>query len=255
MKLIHCTIFGDHSLKIHTLLEKLIFPLFLISLFFIVTTFFAYATQETQWERVFGINIHRMLELLDLRKENTLATWYSSQLFFLTGVAFVLLGWGQVSGGVVMTRIKQFIFQITAVGAILLSADEVGSFHETVGKWFGRIMQNTFTNVPSDDKGFFWIPLFAPPALLGLLAVTVALLQMIANMPVQRPWQRQKTYLALFIALICLPGVFAFELVEWYFNVQQQQVLIVTWLEESFEIIGMYSLLLCAIFIARQYQL
>jgi len=241
-------------LKIHTLLEKLILPLFLISLFFIITTFLAYASQGTQWQRVFGINIHRVLELVDLRRENTLATWYSSQLFFLTGVAFVLLGWGQAPG-LVMTRIKRFIFQLTAIGAVLLSADEVGSFHETAGKWFGRVMQSTFPNAPPDDKGFFWIPLFAPLALMGLLAVTVALLQMIAKMPVQQAWQRQKTYLALLIALICLPGVFAFELVEWYFNVQQQQVLITTWFEESFEIIGMYSLFLCAILIARQYQL
>jgi hypothetical protein len=241
-------------LKIHTLLEKLIVPLFLISLFFIITTFFAYASQESQWQRVFGINLHRVLELVDLRLENTLATWYSSQLFLLTGLAFVLLGWGQAPG-LVITRIKRFIFQLTAIGAVLLSADEVGSFHETAGKWFGRLMQSVFTNVPPDDKGFFWIPLFAPLALLGLLAVTVALFQMIANMPVQQRWQRQKTYLALLIALICLPGVFAFELIEWYFSIQQQEFLITTWFEESFEIIGMYSLLLCAILITRQYQL
>jgi hypothetical protein len=241
-------------LKIHTLLEKLIFPLFLIGLFFIITTFFAYASQGSQWQRVFGINLHRALELVDLRRENTLATWYSSQLFFLTGLAFVLLGWGQAPG-LVMTRIKRFIFQLTAIGAVLLSADEVGSFHETAGKWFGRVMQNTFANAPPDDKGFFWIPLFAPLALLGLLAVTVALFQMIANMPVRQQWQRQKTYLVLLTALICLPGVFAFESIQWYFDIQQQPFLIVTWFEESFEVIGMYSLLYCTILVVRQYQL
>jgi hypothetical protein len=40
-----------------------------------------------------------------------------------------------------------------------------------------------------------------------------SLFQIIANMPVQQQWQRQKTYLALIIAPICSPAsVFIFEL-------------------------------------------
>ena len=69
-------------MKIHYLLKKLAIPLFLITLFFIFTTFMAELSQGADWQRVFGINLHRILELLDLREENTLATWFSSFFFF-----------------------------------------------------------------------------------------------------------------------------------------------------------------------------
>lgn len=243
-----------NTIKIHTLLEKLTIPLFLIALFFILTTFLAYLTQSGEWQRVFGINLHRVLELADLREENTLATWFSSILFLFTGLAFFLLGWSS-SSTFSISRLTRFIFQLTTIGAIFLSADEVGSLHETAGKSFKRFVDTFWMTAPADEKGFFWIVLFAPFLLAGLIAAGYFLYKIIVNMPINHQWQRQSAYIALIAAFICLPGVFVFELFEWHFDNLHQNIAILTCWEETFELLGMYSLFLCTTLIARRYQL
>jgi hypothetical protein len=111
-------------------------------------------------------------------------------------------------------------------------------------------------NAPPDEKGYFWVVLFAPFLLVGFLAAAYVLRQLISQMPTSRDWQRYAVYVALLVALLCLPGVFVFELLQWYFenSVNQSSRFLTCW-EEAFEIIGMYSLFLCTMLIARRYQL
>lgn len=219
-----------------------------------MTTFLAHFTQQHEWQRVFGINLHRVLDLVDLREENTLATWFSSILFLMTGLAFFLLGWSS-SSTFSISRFTRFIFQLTAIGAVFLSADEVGSFHETAGKWFKRFVDSFWMTAPTDEKGFFWIILFAPFLLAGLIAAGYFLYKIIRKMPVNNQWQRQQIYIALTVAFFFLPGVLVFELFEWYFDNLHQNIAILTCWEETFELLGMYSLFLCTTLIARRYQL
>lgn len=237
-------------MKLHYLLEKLAFSLLIISLFFILTTFLNYFTHGGEWQRLFGFNLHRILQLLDLREENTLATWFSSMIFLATSLSLVLLGWGR-SPEYTVSRLTRFIFQMGAIGACLLSADEVASLHETAGKTFGRFVFNLMvagTNV--EDQGFFWVPLFAPILLIVFFAIAHSLYQVIANLP--NPYgQRQSVLFTLLIALICLPGVFFLEALE----ARKDTLTILTCLEETAEIIGMYSLFLGVLMIARQYKL
>jgi hypothetical protein len=214
----------------------------------------AYSSQGADWQRGFGINWHRVLELLDLREENTLATWFSSMIFLSTGIAFLLLGWGS-SPSFTVSRLTRFVFKLTAIGAVFLSADEVASLHETAGKSFRRFVSNLWINVPPDNKGYFWVVLFAPFLLGGFFIMAYFMRQVIANMLTNQNRQRQYAHVALFFAFFCLPGVFAFELFEWYSNSTNQSVSILTCFEEAFEMIGMYSLFLCAMLVARRHQL
>jgi hypothetical protein len=238
-------------MKIHYLLEKLIIPIFLLGLFFVITTFLDYFSYTYEFQRVFDINIHRILSLLDLRKENTLATWFSSILFLLTGLAFVLLGWSSAVNFKI-SNWQRIIFKITTIGAILLSADEVASIHETVGKWFKRTIENLIPFLPTDNKGFVWVLIFAPVALAGLIATVIALRKVIATIPTLR--HRQTAALALWLAMFALPGVFVFELLEWQLYSEQSVGLLRCW-EEVFELVGMYSLFICAVLIGGQYKL
>ncbi|MDM8568437.1 hypothetical protein QUF50_02770 [Thiotrichales bacterium HSG1] len=208
-----------------------------------VTTFLSYLTYTYEFQRVFDINIRRVLVLLDLRKENTLATWFSSMLFLMTGLAFVLLGWGSN-----FKNWQRFIFKLTAVGAVLLSADEVASIHETVGKWIQRALEDLITFLPIGGGGFVWVLLFAPIAIAGLIATVIALHQIVK-------FQR-KAAIALWIAVLCLPAVFMFEILEWMLHsFQSEKLKILTCWEEMFELLGMYSLFICAVLIAGRHKL
>ncbi|MFK5971342.1 MAG: hypothetical protein QM487_14660 [Candidatus Marithrix sp.] len=181
--------------------------------------------------------------MLDLRKENTLATWFSSILFLMTGLAFVLLGW---SANFKIANWQRFIFKLTAIGAVLLSADEVASIHETIGKWGKRAAEDLIIFLPIDERGFVWVLLFAPIAIVGLIATVIALSKVSQN-------SQRTVFIALWIAVLCLPTVFAFELFEWIFYSEKIKVL-GCW-EETFEILGMYSLFICAVLIGRQNKL
>lgn len=241
-------------MTLRTLLEKLTWPLFFLILFFTLTTFAAYFTHGEAWQRIAGFNMHRILQLLDLREENTLATWFSSQLFLITGLSFVLLGWQRAekfAPGLSTT----WIFRLAAIGACLLSADEVASIHESSGKRFGHMLSQTLgSTIPADDRGFLWIVLFAPILLVGLFMVTHALYQTKHADTHARSMTR--FHIVLLGALICLPGVFVFEMLEVQATLaHQHHVMVFTCFEEMFELLGMYSLFLGAMFVAKQHQL
>ncbi len=211
-------------------------------------------TAGSEWQRVFGINIHRVLELLDLREENTLATWFSSIVFLTVGIGFLLLGWG-TNSNYSISRLTRGMFQLATIGAILLSADEIGSIHETIGKWFGRFSTEIITSLPVDDKGFSWIILFAPIALIGLIIIIFLLYKTIINMPTITDWECYAAYIALFTAFVCLPGVFVLEFFEWHSSSLNEGATILTCFEEAFEMLGMYSLFFITAQVAKQYDL
>lgn len=234
-------------MKLINILEKLIFPLLLISLFFISTTFMASLTSEMAWQRIGGVNLHRIFQLLDLREENTLATWFSSIIFLSTSLAFVLLGWG-FSPALKISPLTQKMCQVVTMGACLLSADEVASIHETLGKWFGRLIFKTMVDYPVEDNGFLWVPLLAPLFLMGFFMAIHILYTLITPMQQYRRW----ALLTLASALICLPlGVFLSEILE----SQGISVALLTCIEEACELIGMYSLFASVVLVAKEYQL
>ncbi|MDM8565767.1 hypothetical protein QUF74_08950 [Candidatus Halobeggiatoa sp. HSG11] len=217
-------------------------------MFFVITTFLSYLTYEDEFQRIFDVNIHRVLVLLDLRKENTVGTWFSSILFLITGLSFVLLGW---SSNFKIANWQRLIFKLTAIGAVLLSADEVASIHETVGKWLKRAAEDLINFLPIDNKGFIWVVLFAPIAIAGLIATVIALHKVIATTSVSK----QMATWALWLAVLCLPMVFIFEMLEWYLYSKQQHIGSLSCWEEMFELLGMYSLFTCAVLIAGRHKL
>jgi hypothetical protein len=242
------------TIKILSLLERSAWPLLLVSLLFISTTFCAFFIESADLSSVAGINVHRALKLVDLRQEITLATWFSSIVFLAAGVSFILLGWGS-SPAFKISRWARFVFQISAIGAILLSADEAASIHETAGKWFQRVVSESAGHAPVLNQGYFWIILYAPFLLGSSFALALALRRAIATMPINYGKQRRSAYLALLIAIVCLPSVVLFEISEWWLASHDQATTILPCFEEMAEVIGMYCLLLCALLIARQFRL
>lgn len=212
----------------------------------------AFFTQGTGEFRVFGINLQKILELMDLREENTLATWFSSIVFLLVAAAFVPLGWSTSSQFTISLWTRK-IFQLTAIGACLLSADEVASVHETVGGWLSRIV-NHLAGIPLDTRGFSWLLPFIPIALTGLFLLIYPLRRLILQLSIDA-WQKKQLQFALWLAVLALPSVFLCEFLEAYFSYYYHKSTIFNCFEESFEIVGMYCLFLCAVLITEKYEL
>lgn len=202
-------------------------------------------------QRFLSVNLHRVLELLDLREENTLATWFSSVLFLITSLSFVLLGWGnaQTFSPTLATR---RIFQISAIGACYLSADEMASIHETIGHWLARIV-NSEVGAPIDTHGFSWVLFFAPVGIFMLFWLANLLYRTIAAMPLNQ--RRTQAKFAIACALIFLPGVFALEVLQAYLAYIKLGANIIPCFEEMFEVFGMYGLFLATSSISSHYQL
>ncbi len=225
---------------------QLALPLLILIIFFSATTLFAYHSQQTDWQQT-SINWHRVLQLLDLRDENTFATWFSSVIFLIASTGFVLLGWGKTNN---ISEFGHFSFRLTAIALCLLSADEVGSFHETVGSWFERKV--IFWD-GVQGMGFSWLLLFTPIALLTLMICGQQLYKVIKALPDIR--SRQRSYYLLLLACLLLLSVLILEALQGYLIFTQQGETILTCLEEIFELLGIYSLFLISLIIARQYQL
>lgn len=227
----------------------MLIPLAGLAIFFIVTTFLAYFAGHGEF-RVFQVNWHRVLQLLDLREENTIATWFSSILFLAVSLAFLLLGWSTTPQFVISQQARWW-FRLSAIGTCLLSADEIASFHETVGKWFARFMHQRL-DTPIDEKGFSWILLFAPVALFAFSVMASYLFQTLKTLPREK---RQYAQFALVTAFLSLPSVFGFELLEAYFTYTQHIRTTLPCFEETAEVIGMYSVFFCIVFAIEHYEL
>lgn len=220
-----------------------------LSLLFIFTTFASYLTGHNDI-RIWHINWERVLEFGDLREENTVATWFSSIVYLMTSFGFILLGWG-ISPEFKISSLTRRLFQLAAIGACLLSADEVGSVHEQIGSWLERAL-HIFQGTSIYGTGYLWVAPLAPLLLIGFFGVVYLLEKVILTMPDS---QRQQVHLALLVALLCLPGVFIFEILGGYFAYFRIGEGIYSCFEEACEIIGMYSLFICTVMIARQYHL
>lgn len=240
-------------MELRTLLNKLALPLFALLLFFAITTFLAFLTQDAHWNRFLGLNWHRIFQLLDMRQEESVGTWFSSILFLTTALSFILLGWGKFTH-LPLSSPTRLIFRLTAIGACVISADEVGGIHETVGKRLGQVI-NQAAQMPIDEKGFSWILLFAPVALACLAWLGYSLRQLIVPLASK---QRNQLYILLWTALLLLPSVFFWEALAGYFDYQRllaEKELVFLCFEETSEVLGMYCLFLTATMLAKVYRL
>jgi hypothetical protein len=237
-------------MKLLTLLEKLILPVFLLCLFFCLTTFFSYQTQDANWERFLSINWHRVVVLLDLREENTIATWFSSIVFFLTFLSFVLLGWGDAPHYKPNNQ-QRLVFKLAALASCLLSADEVGSMHETAGSWADRSL-TLLQDTPIYGMGYPWL-LLSPIIVLVFIIIVFNLFQITTS--VHQAKETVKIRILLWAAIVILPSVFVFEFMEAYLGYLRQKNTFFPVVEEMLEVIGMFCLYIANILLARYYRL
>lgn len=237
-------------MKLLTLLEKLILPVFLLCLFFCFTTLLSHLTQDANWNRFLSINWHRIVELLDLREENTIATWFSSLVFFLTSLSFVLLGWGNAPNYNPNAQ-QRLIFKLAALASCALSADEVGSLHETAGSWADRSM-GLLQDTPIYGMGYPWL-LLSPIIVLVFVIIVFNLFQVTKS--VNSPQETVKIRALLWASIVILPSVFVFEFMEAYLGYLKQKNTFFPVVEETLEVIGMFSLYCANILLARYYRL
>ncbi len=218
---------------------------------FSLLTVGSYITQDANWERFLGINWHRILQLTDLREENTIATWFSSILFFCAAASFVLLGWGN-DPQFQPLRLHRFIFQLAALATLVLSADEVGSVHETVGTWVDH-SAHLLEGTPIYGLGFPW--LLSSPFVTAFFAVIVYCVYQQTKVDSMSKRQSIAIRCLLWTAMITLPCVFVFEFIEAYLGYLRQKETFFPVVEEMLELSGMFSLLTANTLLARHFRL
>lgn len=218
---------------------------------FILTTFFSYLVGHHEI-RILHINWERVLEFGDLREENTVATWFSSIIYLMTSCGLMLLGWGK-SSEFTISALGRYTFQLAALGACLLSADEVGSVHEQIGSWLERAL-HVFQGTSIYGTGYLWVAPLAPILLTGFLVVIYFVEKITLTMSSNNT-APQQIRIALLVSLLCLPGVFVFEIAGGYFAYIRVGEGIYSCFEEACEVIGMYSLFVGTAITAKYYDL
>jgi len=245
-------------LSVQKVLEKLCVPLLGLIIFFALTTFAAYWADQSHWERFLSINWARVFQLLDLREEQTSATWFSSTLFLITAMGFALLGWGQ-SKQYNIHIIERYLFKLASLALCALSVDETASIHETIGIWFERqstlLNDTAFEYISASTTGFSWLLIFAPIFLLGLAILVILLYRLIKVIPDNT--QRTYAYYYLIFAVLCLPAVLVLEAWQAHFYAlgMIEKQLFAPCLEETCELLGMYFLFRSVLITTKFYQL
>ncbi|MCJ8165338.1 hypothetical protein MKJ04_10825 [Pontibacter sp. E15-1] len=115
-------------------------------------------------------SIRMVLHLLNLAKENTVATWYSSMLLLsvaLMSVVCFLADWQRFSQW--RERVLSYGWLGFSLIFTVLSFDEIGSFHETIGD---TEVMNTF----GSNTG--WNAFYGVIALVGLFMLAFSILRL-----------------------------------------------------------------------------
>ena len=177
--------------------------------------------------------------LVDLRRERNLGTWLESLCMLATALPAYALARSRPTH--LLPRRTRGIFILMACGSLFLAADEMVGSHNRLGEW---VAARTGLGAGTFMQGFAWVPLYAPLFALAVVALAVALMDLLKTVSLVRP---KPVVLSLAAMGAAVTGVLLLELGEAYLlnqlGVRTQQLLLV---EESLEVIviaGYYTLL------------
>lgn len=165
-----------------------------------------------------------VLSNLDLRREGVIATWYSSMLFFVTGLA-ALVGSRVTNQSIVLKT----GWTLAALVFIALSADEVAQVHEQLAPLL-NVLNRGMPGRPYEVGAGDWIPILMPAIVaigLGLTAFLWAAFK-----------HHRRSLITSLAGLICWAGVIVAESVE---SGRLQVAMsrgVEGFIEESLEIVG-----------------
>ena len=136
------------------------------SLLLLSTLVFIFSPEDSRnlADGLWGGGIQAFLPLFNLAQENNFASWYSSILLLAISTLALLCFLADLQYEE-RKEYRQLNFGWLAISTIffLLSADEMGSFHERIG----------MLNVLPTDKALGWVPIFEIP--IGLMAGLLAI--------------------------------------------------------------------------------
>ncbi len=141
-------------------LRKLFTLVVLATALFSLSTFIAYVSE---WS---FLGLDFIWYRFDLRREQNVATWFSSIFMAFTGLTFLLIGWEERVE--FSSRFSRLFFTTIGLFSFFLSADEAAQLHEALGKALSSrasILDDTIFS----SLGFAWILIFAP--LVGIAGV------------------------------------------------------------------------------------
>ncbi len=111
-------------------------------------------------------SVQILLAQFNFALENVAAAWYSSMLFFSTGQVALLCFWADMQrSGSRNERVLNFGWIVMAGIFIMLSFDEMGSFHEMIGET--AVFKST-----GGSEGGGWYAFYALIALVALFMIT-----------------------------------------------------------------------------------
>lgn len=143
-------------------IQQILIGVLLINLIFLFGTYL----QHKQSFMVHNSAVQIFLFEFNLSKENHLAAWYSSMLLFTAGITAALCFWADMQRAVdIKSRILNVGWVVIACIFIMLSFDEMGSFHEMIG-------ETALLKMAGGGTGAGWYAFYA---LIGLVAVFMVL--------------------------------------------------------------------------------
>ena len=242
-----------HNIKLIDLLKALLRPVLILLFLFVAVTAVCAYLDGVNLNRVFGINPNRVLELVDLRAESTLGSWFSSTLFLLASLGFVVLGWGTYLE-YELSFMKRLAFRTAAFGMLFLSIDETAGVHETVGQFASRSFVGGSSGMLSKEVVFFWIIPFSPLFIFALGFVVWSLYALAScKQEADAPFISSKSLVV--IASIALPSVLLSEALEWWISSDGGSTSALRVLEESLELIGAYALFAASVRLGKLHRL
>lgn len=154
--------------KIYTALQWIV----LINIFFLLGTWLSHSKIIMPDKN----SMQLLLVQFNLAKENVAAAWYSSMLLFTIGVTAAICFWADMQrADSARSRILNFGWLVIAGIFIMLSFDEMGSFHEMIGE------TAVFKKAGGGSKSAGWYFFYALILAVAIFMITFFVLKFKGN--------------------------------------------------------------------------
>jgi hypothetical protein len=235
--------------KIRKLIDQLFTPILIISIILISSTLITYYAEFRGDNSTF---IKAFLNWFDLNQSGNAAIWLSVIIWLICGMSFSILGLSKTVNSKISLKNRVFLI-IFSLFVCLLSIEKIFEFHLMID--FRAInFLGFFSKRLQEGSHFYWLFLLIIPIFLMLVVNFLVIYYKLLN-GISPTHKLRVIAKSLFIsALLCIPLVILFDVLQGYYWRGGMQNTVFNSLEESIELVGLSCFIGCNKFIASYYD-
>ncbi len=178
---------------------------------------------------------NKILKVLDLNKEGTIAIWFAIFIWIICGLSFSTIGFSS-NGNYGISKSQRILLIFSGLFICLVSFDKIFHFHLMIDLRVINIL-GIFSPSLRKDSPYYWLFLIIIPAFIYIfISIILVYIKLIKG--IKKNELRKTTLIFLFSALICIPLEVGLDMLQGFYWYEGQKHTIFNSFEAMVELAG-----------------